>query len=124
MTRPQRYLSLLKRHSVSDDCGMDPERRPRRPAHEWLTEALHEQIEQDLARGDWPSLRGRPMPEQPPWPDPDSATLNYLVEDALADIEDGKDPRSAITHAVVFAWMESAVANYDRGQRDARAQRS
>jgi hypothetical protein len=77
---------------------------------------------QDRARGSWPSPRGVPMPEAP-WPTTHDAMLKYLLLKARDCITAGMGENEAMLQLAVHAWYEGGIANYDRGQRDARRDR-
>lgn len=82
--------------------------------------ALRQAAEQDENRGGWPSPRKAEQPD-PPWPGESDANLRLLLHAAQARLDAGMPTRQVMTHLAVHAWFEGGVENYDRGQRDARA---
>jgi hypothetical protein len=76
--------------------------------------------EQDAARGDWDNPRqGETF--QPPWPERGDPALRYLLFKFDAFVDAGIDPKEAAVTLAAHAWLEGGIANYDRGQRDARS---
>lgn len=85
--------------------------------------ALRRTAEQAEHRGDWPDPREARQPDAP-WPAHDDPALRLLMYTAQASIEAGMKPELAMLQLAVHAWFEGGVANYDRGQRDARRPRA
>lgn len=76
---------------------------------------------QDAARGDWVGGRRAEL-SNPPWPAEDNPVFKYMLHKYRANLAAGADPEEAAIDFAVHSWFESGIENYDRGQRDARAQ--
>lgn len=74
--------------------------------------------EQDVRRGDWPTLRTAKMPDAP-WPSPHNPMLAALLHDARKNAEQ-LGVEAALLQLATHCWFEGGIEGYDRGQTDAR----
>lgn len=119
--------TLVRDRSTMDQT-VEPEERQNEMLNEMLNQqgprpnldqAIVEEVQrQDAARGDWPSPRKAEMPN-PPYPDPDSAVMEFLVHQAMGKIAEGEDIFSAVTYLAAHSWFEGGIEGYDRGRADA-----
>lgn len=60
---------------------------------------------------------------QPPWPELENPALQYLLHRFQASVDAGMNLPTAAASLAAHSWFEGGIANYDRGQADARRPR-